>query len=137
AKPRPGEVRATYGPRRAEPITLQLRPSRATPVVLTRDVVVSTKIPRFTGGSNARSRPRVPGDRWPEEHVVAVSWIISGWVSTSSCVWRALWHGRCRIPRGGAFAAGTGRGGGPGGGGGLGWGLWGKATSGGRAVFGG
>ena len=23
---------------------------------------------------------RVPGDRWPEEHVVAVSWIISGWV---------------------------------------------------------
>src|SRR5215470_8726769 len=53
---------------------------RATPVVLTGDVVVSTKIPRFTGGSNARSRPRVPGDWWPEEHVVAVSWIISGWV---------------------------------------------------------
>jgi hypothetical protein len=24
---------------------------------------------------------------------------------TSSCVWRALWHGRCRIPRGGALAA--------------------------------
>src|SRR5262245_48366994 len=31
----------------------------AAPVVLTRDVVVSTKIPRLTGGSSARSRPRV------------------------------------------------------------------------------
>jgi hypothetical protein len=86
--------------RSATPVSATRSPChpRATPVVLTRDVVVSTKIPRFTGGSNARSRPRVPGDRCPEEHVVAVSWIISGWVSTSSCVWRALWHGRCRIP---------------------------------------
>jgi hypothetical protein len=25
--------------------------------------------------------------------------------STSSCVWRALWRGRCRIPRGGTSAA--------------------------------
>jgi len=48
---------------------------------------------------------RVPGDRWPGEHVAAVSWIITGRVSGSGWVWRALWHGCCRIRRGGAVAA--------------------------------
>src|SRR5215471_8591838 len=37
------------------------------------------------GRSGRRSRPRLPGDRWPEEHVVAVSWIITGCLHRGAC----------------------------------------------------